>query len=343
MPGPPAASPVISVCIVTGRRPALLDRCLESLQDQQEAPSFELLVCADADRHVEAVVRDRFPDATVLHVPKTLPSAGRNQLIDHARGELLLWLDDDITFGPHLLRDLGSLAAQHPEIAVFGGPNETPPESSRFQWVQGAVLASMIASGPVRRRYGAHPAGEADERWFILCNLAVRRATMTQFDDDLVCAEENALLAELHDSGARMLYDPRLAVFHERRGDVTGFVRQMYKYGRGRGQLSRRTPSSLRPQFLAPSVVVVYLCMLPALALWTPWALVPAGAYLGAIAAGAAKVAVTLRRWSTWPTAAWMILAVHLCYGTGVLRGLLEPGPDVRRDLAGPRSTHQVR
>ena len=59
---------------------------------------------------------------------------------------------------------------------INASPNDTPPGSSRFQAVQGAVLASLVGSGPVRRRYGAHPPRHADERFFILCNLAVRRS-----------------------------------------------------------------------------------------------------------------------------------------------------------------------
>ncbi|HAS09432.1 MAG TPA: hypothetical protein DCS55_02765, partial [Acidimicrobiaceae bacterium] len=65
--------PLISVCIVTGRRNGMLDEALRCLQDQLDSPTFEVLVCADADPTVEATVRARFPDATVVHVPKTLP------------------------------------------------------------------------------------------------------------------------------------------------------------------------------------------------------------------------------------------------------------------------------
>ena len=199
------------------------------------------------------------------------------------------------------------------------------------------MLASIVATGPVRRRYGTHPAGEADERWFILCNLAVRRRTMTRFDDDLVCAEENALLTELHDAGERMLYDPRLRVFHERRGDLTGFVRQMYKYGRGRGQLMRRSPSTVRLPFLVPSALLAYLVLLPVLAGASAWLLVPAAVYVGALCAGAAKVAQSLGRASTWPMAVFLIAVVHVCYGAGVLRGVITPGAAIRGRRAGVR------
>ena len=332
----PAWSPVprppsISICIVTGRRDAVLDACLASLQAQEDAPPWELLVCAEGDRAVHAAVARRFPEARVCFVDRANPGAARNLLVERAQGDVLLFLDDDVTVEPHLLARLHDLAAEHPECDVFGGPNDTPSHSTPFQVVQGAVLASIVGSGPVRRRYGQHPPGEADERFFILCNLAVRRAVMVAFDHDLVCAEENEMLAELAHRGARMHYDPLLVAYHERRGTYSGFARQMHKYGRGRGQVLRRRPSSTRAAYLAPTLLLLYVLALPALA-WRlgPAALLPFGLYLAAVAACAGWIAKTLRRIGAAPLAAWLIVTVHACYGTGVARGAL-----ARRD-AGP-------
>ena len=251
--------PFLSVCIVTGRRIPLLDACLASLQQQVDPPTFEVLVCSDGDEDVAAAVHARFPDASVCQVDRALPGAGRNLLVDEARGSLLLFLDDDVTVRADMLRRLADLAADHPEVGAFGGPNDSPADSTRFQFVQGAVMASIVGAGPVRRRYGAHPAGPADERFFILCNLAVRREVMLPFDTELVCAEENALLHELRREAVPMHFDPSLVVFHERRATVVGFGRQMHKYGRGRGQLMVRRPSTVQPAFLAPSALLVYL------------------------------------------------------------------------------------
>jgi glycosyltransferase involved in cell wall biosynthesis len=317
-------APVISVCIVTGRRLALLDGVLADLRAQREAPPYELLVCSDGDPDVRALVHDRFPGARVCEVRRALPGAARNLLVEQARGELLLFLDDDIRLAPDLLARYGRVAADHPDLDVFGGPNETPPGSSRFQFVQGAALASMVGSGPVRRRYGAHPPGVADERFFILCNLAVRRAAMVPFANDLVCAEENAVLAEMARRGARMYYSPDLAVYHERRGSLRGFASQMHKYGRGRGQLLARRQRTFRPAYLAPSALLAYLVVLPALLLvGGPVAAVPALLWLAAVGAAAVWIARTLGRPADVFLAATLVVVLHVCYGSGVVRGAL--------------------
>jgi GT2 family glycosyltransferase len=314
--------PLISVCVVSGRRTSFLDSCLASLQAQESPPAFEVLVAYDGRPSVEAVTRTHFPEATVMTKEGALPGAARNLLVRRAQGDWLLFLDDDVVTRPDLLRRLADLTQNHPDAAVFGGPNETPKGSSIFQWIQGAVLASVVATGPVRRRYGPHPEGPADERFFILCNLAVRRNAILPFPDDLVCAEENALLSEMSRRGMKMHYDPSLVVYHERRPALAAFAAQMLKYGRGRGQLLVRKPRTFRLAYVVPAGFVAYLVLLPPLARRSPLWLLPLGAYGAVVAAGAAKVARTLRLWRAAPLAAFLIAVVHICYGAGVWIGL---------------------
>jgi hypothetical protein len=203
--------------------------------------------------------------------------------------------------------------------------------------VQGAVLSSLLATGPVRRRYGPHPPGPADERFFILCNLAIRRRALRPFVEALLCAEENALLADLAAHGSVMHYDPELVVYHERRATWGAFARQMVKYGIGRGQLFRRDRSTIRVAYLLPSLLLLYAATLPAMVWLSPLALAPAGLYLLVVAAAALKVVITLRRIGPRPfvQVAGVVVVLHGCYGVGVIRGVL------RGDGSPPASTNE--
>lgn len=320
-----SASPLVSVCVLSAR-PAALALCLTSLREQVKPPPFEVLIGGRSpSADVLREVRRLFPGAPVCDIGARHPGEARNPLIERARGQLLLFLDDDVTAPSNLLHNLATVAAEHPEVAVFGGPNETPLRSSRFQVIQGAVLSSVVGAGPVCRRYGPRPAALVDERWFTLCNLAVRRGTMLPFLENLVGGEENALLNELGARGHRMLYEPHLRAFHERRGTSRSFAVQMEKYGRGRGELLRRQPSSTRLAYLVPSALLAYLALLPAaLVLFAHrvLALVPLLVYLLLVLLSASRIAWTLRRSAAAPVAGILTFVVHLFYGIGVLRGL---------------------
>jgi cellulose synthase/poly-beta-1,6-N-acetylglucosamine synthase-like glycosyltransferase len=275
-------------------------------------------------------VRSHFPDATVGLVEEAYPGGARNFLVERARGELLVFLDDDVTFSADLLCRLGQATELHPAIGVFGGPNLTPPGSSLFQVVSGAILGSALATGPVRRRYGRHNAGAADERFFTLCNMAIRRDVMRSFPPSLSGGEENAVLHELATRHVPMRYDPELVVYHERRATYRGFATQMEKYGRGRGQVMVRHPRSTRPIHLLPIALVAWLSSLPLVAVfWTPWYLLGAGIYAVGLAAAGAAVAAGLSDTSAKRKAAVAVLGagltatVHVCYGVGVVRGLV--------------------
>jgi GT2 family glycosyltransferase len=322
-PAPSGRPPLFSVVMVTHGRHELLDACLASLQVQVHPPGLELLVCLHDDAGAAEVVHRRFPAAEIVEIEHALPGMARNLLIERARGDILVFLDDDIELRPDFLAHLADQVHRFPEVAIFGGPNLTPPNSSRFQVVQGAVLASLVATGPVRRRYGDHPAQLANERYFTLCNLAVRRTEMPLFDPRLVCAEENAALAEMESRGLRMRYDPELVAFHERRDGYRSFCRQMFKYGRGRGQvLSDSSRRGFLPH-LVPTALVAYLVTAPAgVVIVGPLWLVPLAAYVVAVLAGAAKVASSLHRAGSLPLAVALITSLHACYGTGVVAGL---------------------
>jgi lipopolysaccharide transport system permease protein len=319
-----ARRPFVSVCIVSGRRHDLLGRCLESLRRQEDSPSFELIVGADEDAAVEQIVHSRFADADVTHLPHLTPAGLRNVLLRRASGEWLLFLDDDVELEPRFLRTMHELASADPELGVLGGPNVAPRERSRFQSVQEAVLASIVGTGPVRRRYGRHAAREGDERQFTLCTLAVRRDVMADFDERLVCAEENELLEGLRREGVRMRYEPALLSYHERRPTWRSFAAQMHRYGHGRGQLLARRPSATRLAHLVPAALVLYCILaLPAALLFSITALAPLLLYAVAVVATGARVGSTLGRISAAPLAAALIVTVHLWYGSGVLRGIV--------------------
>ena len=335
--------PVFSVCIVSAHRRELLVRCLDSLRRQEGAPRFELLVGADDDPSVEEVVHARFADADVIHLSHPTPAGLRNSLLGRARGEWLLFLDDDLELEPHLLRTIAELAAAHPDAGVLGGPTLAPPGSSRFQVVQAAVLASLLATGPVRRRYGAHAANPGDEASFTLCALAVRREVMVEFDERLVCAEENELLEGLRRDGVSMRYEPSLLTYHERRPTWKGFAGQMHWYGRGRGQLIARRPSATRPAHLAPVALLAYLAIaVPLAVVGPPELLLPLLVYGAVLAAAGVRVGLSLRRPGAVPVAAALTLVVHLSYGSGVIRGYLTESAKALAGLAAVPIRHRA-
>jgi GT2 family glycosyltransferase len=115
----PPDSNAISVIISTYQRPDACERALRSVLAQTEPP-LEVLVCDDGSTdETEDRMRDwERHDARVQYLRRSrnsgMPAVTRNLGIEHARGDLIAFLDDDDEWLP------GKLAAQLAILATEG-------------------------------------------------------------------------------------------------------------------------------------------------------------------------------------------------------------------------------
>lgn len=101
-------APFFSIVMATHSRPATLARAIASLRAQTFA-DFEILLVADTlDAETAAVVaRELGPaDSFLKRTGPNGPAESRNRGLAMARGEWVVFLDDDDTFQPHHLATL---------------------------------------------------------------------------------------------------------------------------------------------------------------------------------------------------------------------------------------------
>src|SRR4030043_1683265 len=160
------------------------------------------------------------------------PAEKRNLAIRDARGEIIVFIDDDAYPEKNFLEILdGDFAGQ--EIAAVGGPALTPRESRFWQRVSGAMFLSNLSGGfPERYR----PVGKKKfvEDWPTV-NLSIRKNIFGEIggfncsywpgDRPFLCHE---LLVK---KNIRVLYDPELMVYHHRREGLLKHVKQGSAYG----------------------------------------------------------------------------------------------------------------
>jgi succinoglycan biosynthesis protein ExoA len=316
----------LSIVIPTHGRLGTLQRCLASIFAAQLPDATEILVvCNGSDPPTEDYLRmlsASDPRLHLMELHRGTPADARNAAMNKVRGEIVYFLDDDVTIAPDLFTRALTTFARRTEVDVVGGPNLTPPMSTIFEQNVGAVLASPFGSARVSARYRS--TGElrsTDDRALILCNLAIRNRAIAHrqpvFEGGLVCNEENLLLGMLELENRRMLHDPELIVYHSRRGTLGGFARQIFKYGRGRWQNTLALPSSLSPAFLLPSIFLLYLLVMPFLSI--PGRLLPLGGYGLLLLTFAAYEALRARSPRAFPQFLILFPVCHLAYGAGLM------------------------
>jgi glycosyltransferase involved in cell wall biosynthesis len=314
----------LSIVIPTHGRLASLQKCLASIFASELPKTAELLVaCNGSDPATEDLLRGLSasdPRVHLMELERCSPADARNAALRKAQGDIVYFLDDDVTIAPDLFSRALNTFALRPEVDVIGGPNLTPLDSSSFEQCVGFVLASPFGSAHVCDRYRSSGLiRRTDDRALILCNLAIRGRALASrhpvFGGELVCNEENLLLGLLELENRVMLHDPGLIVYHTRRGTLSGFFQQVFRYGRGRWQNTQHLPESLSPIFVVPVFLLGYLLSLTFVRSW--WWILPLGIYLAMVSMFSTLEAIRNRTPRHFPLMLVLFPSCHLAYATG--------------------------
>jgi succinoglycan biosynthesis protein ExoA len=253
------------------------------------------------------------------------PSRQRNMAAAEAAGDILYFLDDDSRVTAGFLDRVARHYAD-PAVAAAGGPSLTPDTDTPLQQAFGMAFASVIGGGGMRNRYRRTGSVRSTcDRELILCNLSFRRELFLQyggFDERLYPNEENELMERVRRGGCVLIHDPDLAVQRSQRPTLKAFCRQMFGYGRGRGEQTV-VSGVIKPITFVPTLFILYLLLLPLVR--KPVYYLPFLCYLLMI--GSVTVLNTLK--SGRPRSALLLPVVfplfHICYGAGLLRGVAAP------------------
>ncbi len=176
--------------------------------------------------------------------------------MEYAKGEILAFIDDDAyPAGDWLKNSMPNF--QDGEVAAVGGPAVTPPEDSLRQKASGEVYASRLVSAGFVYRYRQGRRKEVDD--LPSCNFLVRSSVMRElggFHTDFWPGEDTKLCLDIVKKlRKKIIYDPRVLVYHHRRPLFKAHLNQVANYASHRGYFVKKYPeTSLRLAYFAPSL-----------------------------------------------------------------------------------------
>lgn len=235
-----------TVVIPTHDRRASLMRTLVALGAQDRLPDEVIVVCDGctddsprAARSLGTAFRLR-----VLEQAQGGPAAARNAGLEAARGDVVVFIDDDVVPAPGFLAAHLDAHAHDAGLVVIGPL--LPPAGWGSPWVRWEMRT-------VLRQYELMRAGDfrPGPRQFYTGNASVGRAHVLAaggFDPRFKRAEDVELAFRLEAGGLRFTFEPRAAAQHLAERSFDSWVRAARQYGRNDVILGR---SRNRPDMLA--------------------------------------------------------------------------------------------
>lgn len=219
---------MLSVIICTYNRERYIRPLLESLvANTLSKCEYEILLvdnnCKDNTREICRKFADEHPDVTFRYVEEHEQglSAAKNCGIHSAKGDLIVFVDDDALVDDNYLTDYVQWFDSHPETMALGGPILPMYEKSgEPRWMTPytrALLTAWMDYGRKVRKYpkGRYPGGgNAAFRKCVFEKVGVFNTALGRNGGNLMGSEEKDIFDKMHTLGMEILYLPTPVLHH---------------------------------------------------------------------------------------------------------------------------------
>lgn len=216
---------MISFIICTYNREKYIYECLSRLAKNTAKEGWEIVLVNNNSTDNTAAECERFmndykPTNYRYFVEKQQGlSYARNRGIAEAKGEWLVFLDDDAMVGEDYIGNLQHHLAKHPEVGAFGGAIEPFFEGETPNWLNPWSMSFVSAID-----LGNEVIPFAKNKYPIGANMGISRATIDKVGmfntalgrtgNNLMGGEEKDIFNRIHQAGIPILYFPNIKVQH---------------------------------------------------------------------------------------------------------------------------------
>lgn len=218
---------MLSVLICTYNREKYIGPLLESIAANGLAKEqYEIVLvdnnCTDNTRGVCEDFAKAHKDVTFHYFVETEQglSAARNKAIKEARGDVLVYIDDDALVDSWYLTTIYDYMSAHPEISAVGGPIIPLYETAEPKWMTRftkELLCGYLYFGDKERTFPGerYPGGgNAAYRAEVFQKVGLFNTALGRKGNNLMGAEEKDIFDKMKSQGMRFMYLPKMILHH---------------------------------------------------------------------------------------------------------------------------------
>jgi glycosyltransferase involved in cell wall biosynthesis len=220
-----------SILLLTKNEAQNIGACLEAIYAQKDAPEFEVVVVDSGSTDETIEIARRYPVRLEKIRPEEFHHARtRNLAAELALGQYLVYLAADAlpASSEWLEALLGNFS--DPGVAAVYGRHLPKPGSTleRKDTLDAVYGEEKLVKDPLRGQ-------ETGYRYFHFStvNAAIRKDAWekTGFPEDLKCFEDLGIAKRMLDGGAKIVYEPKAAVFHSHNHTGLGLFKRYFDAG----------------------------------------------------------------------------------------------------------------
>lgn len=218
---------MLTAIICTYNRAKYIGNLLESVAaNDLGKEEYEILLvdnnCTDNTREVCEAFTKKHPEVNFRYTvePEQGLSAAKNRGIKEAKGDIIIYIDDDALVDPWYLRTYAEWMANHSETMACGGPIEPLYETAEPAWMTPytkALLTAWMNYGDYVREYphGRYPGGgNAAYRKSVFEQVGLFNTALGRKGGNLMGSEEKDIFDKMHELGMQVLYLPQPVLHH---------------------------------------------------------------------------------------------------------------------------------
>jgi len=232
-----------SIVIPTHNRITMLQRVLDALEQQRDAPEFETIVINDGSTDDTEKFLSQRGGITFRSQPNSGPGRARNHGVSLARGRFVIFIGDDTVPEPRFL-------AEHARTHRDSGDDALVACLGFTGWPRGErVTAFMDYINDYGLQFGyrlIEDGGTVPFNFFYTSNISIDRRLLAEnpFDTTFPSAawEDIELAYRLEARGLKIRYNAKAVTRHYHQMNVDSFARRQYTVGKSGAIFYRKHP-----------------------------------------------------------------------------------------------------
>lgn len=247
-----------SIIIPTFNGAARIGNCLDALLGQSRDRNVEVIVVDDGSTDNTTSAVARYPGVRLISQANAGPAAARNRGAEEARGEIILFTDDDCVPTPGWL-DAMLKPFNDPQIVGAKGVYRTHQRrlSARFVQIEYEDRYHLMARLPFIDFVDTYSAAFRRDRFMEMGGYD------TSFP--VACAEDVELSYRMSARGWKMTFVPTAIVYHTHPDTFLRYLKKKYKFAFWRVTAVRKNPGKFVKDSHTPQVMKLQLFFAPML------------------------------------------------------------------------------